>query len=287
MTDGDSPHIPRLDDNNWASWSMKIEAHLVRKKLWDMIEVTIPKKKSDGTEKTEEELKIETDKAMAGRDSSKMAECRAELILNVESSQLAHMSSSDPSAIWFELESVHRAHGFATALAYRRKFLSAKKNLKQSMRAWIGHIRHLAFEMRHAGITVTEMDMVLTLTMGLPASYDQLIIVFDSTPPGDLTIESVVARLINEETRQDSGRIHGRSGRAEEEEEDKPKKGFKDESLKVSVVTRCFFCRKTGHMRADCKEKKSWDAWKEKKGEEKEEAQAAIADDDDDDDFGF
>lgn len=158
-----------------------------------MVEVTILKKKSDGVEKTEVEMKAETDQAMAARNSDKMAECRAELILSVEPSQLAHMSSTDPSEIWFELESVHRSHGLATNLSYRRKFLSAKKSMKQSMRAWIGYIRHLAFEMRHAGVTVTEMDMILALTMGLPASYDPVVVAFDSMPPSDLTIEVVVA----------------------------------------------------------------------------------------------
>ena len=57
--------------------------------------------------------------------------------------------------------------------------------------------------------------------------------------------------------------------------------------MKVSVSTRCFFCGKAGHLRADCKEKKDWETWKEKKEEEKDEVQAAIAHDDDDDLFGY
>ncbi len=74
-----------------------------------------------------------------------MNEARAEIILRLEDSQLSHcLRSDDPRAIWLVLESVHRAAGFATSLALRRRFLTLKKG-SESMQAWIGKIQALGF----------------------------------------------------------------------------------------------------------------------------------------------
>ncbi|KAI0038685.1 hypothetical protein FA95DRAFT_1469218, partial [Auriscalpium vulgare] len=80
----------------------------------------------------------ELEKALAKRSASKMAEARSEMILRVEGSQLAHMRSRDPRQVWDSLRMVHRARGFATSLALRRSFLTARKKTTQRMVAWIG-----------------------------------------------------------------------------------------------------------------------------------------------------
>ncbi|KAF9020520.1 hypothetical protein BDZ89DRAFT_885601, partial [Hymenopellis radicata] len=54
-------------------------------------------------------------------DKSKLAKARAEMILHIEESQIAHMEFRDPREVWRNLESVHRAQGFATSLALRAR----------------------------------------------------------------------------------------------------------------------------------------------------------------------
>ncbi|KDQ22483.1 hypothetical protein PLEOSDRAFT_14575, partial [Pleurotus ostreatus PC15] len=103
--------------------------------------------------------------------------------------------------IWATLKRVHRAAGFATTLALRRQFLTAKKG-DEGMQAWISRVQGLAFRMEAAGINVADQDKILALTMGLPAAYSSDIINFDATPPELLTLNHVITRLLNEETRQ-------------------------------------------------------------------------------------
>ncbi|KAJ7364857.1 hypothetical protein DFH08DRAFT_681932, partial [Mycena albidolilacea] len=71
------------------------------------------------------------------RKAQKMVEARAEMLLRVDSGQLSHMWLKDPMEIWTNLRDVHRACSFATSLPLCRKFLTAKKNNKQTMQAWI------------------------------------------------------------------------------------------------------------------------------------------------------
>jgi hypothetical protein len=196
-----------------------------------------------------------------------MAQARAELILNVEPSQLAHMRSKDPMEIWNNLKQVHRARGFATALAMRRQFLTAKMGEDQSMQSWIGQIQTLAYIMEEANMPVSEQDKILALTMGLPKEFDPVIINFDATPTDQLTFDHVVTRLLNEETRQSSqnggftkeAAFFARTGRTKD----------------LSKVT-CFHCKKKGHYRSDCPELES-----DTKKDDKKSDTAASADADD------
>ncbi|KAJ6605865.1 hypothetical protein B0H10DRAFT_1657796, partial [Mycena sp. CBHHK59/15] len=80
----------------------------------------------------------ELETKVSKRNAQKMAEARAEMILRVDDGQLSHMRSRDPMEIWNDLRDVHRARGFATSLALRRKFLTVKKKEDQSMQSWIG-----------------------------------------------------------------------------------------------------------------------------------------------------
>jgi hypothetical protein len=98
--------------------------------------------------------------------------------------------------IWDMLKSDHHACGFATSLALHQKFLTMKKGVNQSMQSWIGEIRKQAFMMKEAEITVSNQDIILTLTIGLPSSYDAVIINFDSTPADQLMLDNVIAHLL-------------------------------------------------------------------------------------------
>jgi hypothetical protein len=56
--------------------------------------------------------------------------------------------------------------------------------------------------MEEAQIIVMDQDWILALMMGLPTSYDAVIINFDSTPADQLTLDHVITHLLNEETQQ-------------------------------------------------------------------------------------
>ncbi len=252
--------FPKLSVGNFAEWRVMMEAELTRRRLWtDIVEVEV-----DGDGKSESEILVELTTKLKGRDKQKMAEARAEMILRVDIGQLAHMDSKDPREIWGNLQTVHRAQGFATSLSLRRKFLTAKMLEGQGMESWVGQIRRMAKAMELAGIDVSDQDLILALTMGLPPSYENVIINFDATPPDQLTLSNVIVRLLNEETRQAS-LAPGHSEKDKEEEEDVAAIAFRNGKAKGNsrVDFICFFCDKPGHLKADCEERAKW--WKSKK----------------------
>ena len=87
----------KLNEENYGDWSMMMEAVLVRKQLWDI--VNGEKTRPMGSENS----------APVKSFIKKQAEAQAELVLAVESSQLLHLRNSDPAKIWEDLKNIHEA----------------------------------------------------------------------------------------------------------------------------------------------------------------------------------
>jgi hypothetical protein len=260
-----SIRFSRLNDSNYAEWSVRMEAVLICRGLWSFVKIYVPEITVDGTAKSASKIAEEYEALKKERDVSKMDEARAEMILRVEDGQISHMRSRDPLEIWETLERVHRASGFATSLALRRKFLTAKKLETQPMQAWIGLIQGLAFRMEQADISVSDQDRILALTMGLPTSYDTVIVNFDATPPNLLTPNHVITRLLNEETRQIASAEPLTTVKKEDDEAmavTAGKSGGKGTRINPDVI--CYFCEQKGHYRSECPEKVAWKKSKQK-----------------------
>src|SRR5882762_5022566 len=166
MATDDKTRFPPLNEDNYTEWSIRMEAELIRKSLWDNVQCEVS---VEG--KSPQEAEEIVTKWRGKRTQKKMAETCAEIILRVEDSQLAHIRTRDPEILWGNLQQVHRARGLATRLALRRKFLTSVKGA-DVMSAWIGRVKAMAFRLTEIGVAVTDEDQILALTMGLDASYE-------------------------------------------------------------------------------------------------------------------
>lgn len=240
----DKVTVPKLDNENYEVWRILMDALLTRKGLQDVATGVTPRP-TLGPNSTVTKAWVR-----------KNAEARAELILHVEVDQLPHMTSDEAATIWDELERVHRARGLATRLALRRKFLTAKKKNDLPMARWIADVRGLAFRLTNGGVTVDDEDIILVLTMGLPQSYDTLVVALDSTPSTQLTLEYVIQRLLNEEARHTVGNTEEGEEKVKSEAalstSTKPAK--RSEKTPLAHIT-CFNCGKKGHYQINCPDK--------------------------------
>ena len=171
-----------------------------------------------------------------------------------------------------------------TSLTLCWKFLTAKKSTVQSMQAWIGHIQSLAFCMEEAGIEVADQDQILALTMGLPDSYNPVIINFDSTASELLTLNHIIAHLLNEEARQSS---HAATTNEEDTCDEALAAVQKNRSRphatggNTSADIVCYLCDKKGHYKSECPQRKEWEKSKIKKYE----VAAVVLESDSDDEY--
>jgi hypothetical protein len=242
MAENSKSSVMKLNEENYGDWSMMMEAILVRKQLWDIV----------NGEKTRP-MGSENSAAVKGF-IRKQAEARAELVLAVESSQLPHLRNSDPAKIWEDLKNIHEARGLASRLALRRKFLWLSKAEDQPMQNWIATVRHTAFRLTQIGVEVSEEDFILVLTQGLPTAYETFVVSLDATDPSLLTSEHVISRLLNEEVRQLA------LNRDHEPQTTQKDTAFYVNSKKTPIERiTCFKCQKKGHYQSQCPQNKSGD----------------------------
>jgi len=239
-----------------------MEPLLVKRKCWaGIINTVVPNAEAKDEETVEKELAT----LLAKHNSTKPSEARAELILRVDDSQLAHMHSWDPREIWLTLLCIHCAAGFATSLALQRRFLTTKMGAKQMMQSWIGSVKTLAFRLEASGTAVSDQNIILAPTMGLPTAYNAIIINFDVTATELLTLEYVISRLLNEETRQESATDQIS---IKEEEPDKAmavSSGYCECCGPTDELT-CYFCDQKGHFKSECPNRLKWERYKKQPG---------------------
>ena len=226
----------KLADGNYFEWRIYMEAFLIRKQLLQVVNGTTRHPGgTEGSKKVQEFYR-------------KQAEARAEIILRVSPSQLAHCRNADPMVIWNDLANIHSSHGRSTIIALRRRFHRLRLERGESMSAYIARVRHLAFLLEEAKVAVSDDDLILGITSGLPHSYDSFLISLDATSDSNYTVNNVIARLINEYQRQ-----HQFPPRPQTT--DNPQT---DESMLVSEANArnnlahitCFACGQKGHFQS-------------------------------------
>ena len=215
---------------------MRMEAILVRDGFWDLVtgDETLPDSETD----------VKKKKAHVKRQ----AQCKAAIVLRVDDSQLSHMSNSDPKAIWDALKKVHRARGFGSRLQLRRNFITANMKDSQTMESWIGDVRSLANRLTAIEVGVSDEDIIVVLTAGLPPSYIPVVISFDAVDIDKLTLDFVITRLLNEEGRQQNSQPA-----AEVKTEDQDVAMRAEKGARPDVI--CYYCLESGHFASICPQK--------------------------------
>ncbi|KAI0365304.1 hypothetical protein BV20DRAFT_910587, partial [Pilatotrama ljubarskyi] len=73
-------HFPKLNNTNYVEWAMRMEADLIRRKLWDgIVEITLDSEVQDLVQWHEEYAKKKKKRSV-----QKMNEVRAEMIMQVD-----------------------------------------------------------------------------------------------------------------------------------------------------------------------------------------------------------
>ena len=124
-----APQIPKLDDSNYAEWSVFMRALLVRQGLYDLVAGTVTRPLGSPNSTAVRPWQKKNDTAVA------------EITLNLDPSQLPHAHALDAVKLWTDLEAVHQARGLGTRLSRRRDFFQMRKSDDQTMKAWIADVR--------------------------------------------------------------------------------------------------------------------------------------------------
>jgi len=132
--------------------------------------------------------------------------------------------------------------------AERIKFLMLCKSDEMSIQAWVAKVRRITFQLQEVGVDVSDKDIILALTLGLPLSYESFIISLNTTPPDQFTLDYVIVRLTNEEAQQQ----HGCGTAADSPDPSALATRAQCQNRTPLMNITCFYCGEKGHYQCDC-----------------------------------
>jgi hypothetical protein len=121
------------------------------------------------------------------------------------------------------------------------------------MSAYIARVRHIAFLLEEAEVKVTNDDIVLAITSGLPHSYNPFLISLNATADTNYTLPHIVTCLINEYQHQQNSN-HSRYTQTTKTTQTTGEAMAVADSVPRRDLTNimCFLCGKKGHYQINC-----------------------------------
>ncbi len=216
--------IEKLDGTNYHVWKFKMQLVLEDKELFGFI---------DGTD-----VKAEGSAEWVKRDKK----ARVTICLALSDSILAAVRSCETAlSVWEKLASIFESKSLVNRLFMRRKLLTMKMSEGDALSTHINSIKTLSEQLAAVGAQVSEEDLVMTLLMSLPSSYEHFITALESVSESELTYDYVVAKLMNYDLRKKENGAPSSNEAAL----------VMQQKSDVSKLT-CFYCKESGHFKRDC-----------------------------------
>jgi len=178
--------------------------------------------------------------------------------LSIEDSQIVHICKcGSAKEMWDELQKVHERANLSNKLYLMRRLYQAKLKPDQDMQNYIRSTLEIVERLRGIGEEIPDFHIAALLLSGLPDNYETLVTALDARPDDELTLEYVKGKLIDEYRRRSDS-----STTESDKLESALKTKFKGKAAGAGSTPRetreCFFCKKPGHLKNDCR------AWKAK-----------------------
>jgi hypothetical protein len=217
--------VERLDVDNYATWSIRLQAYLMVKGLWDAV-------------------------TGASQDATLNSKALAQIILHVKDHHLSTLMACDSAKkAWDLLKATYEAKSNARKLLLRRELTQLKMGVTEPLTVYASRARDLQTQLKAAGDDVKDNEVALQFLAGLPPAYGMMSTVLTAGEQ-ELKMDSMLPKLLQvEQLTMPSERPSEAALFA------KPGTGFgRNGSGREQRVEerQCFHCGKKGHLKRDC-----------------------------------
>lgn len=250
---GDDYKLPKLNGDNYHTWSIRARAALVQKRCWDAIEPGY------GTDMTENERK-------------KNDEALTLLFLIVEDTFLDDIGECVRARdAWNSLKDMHTKYGLLHVLQLMKDFFNVTMKPNETVKSYLGRLMEIHRKLSNGGYAFTDREVALVMLIGLPKSYEALIINLEKDEE-NLGTAIVKSKLLVEEKRisrndryetetPEERALHTKNFNLASKKQIQgkttkkwlPKKSDEGD-LSRRKATKCFSCGEWGHISRNCDE---------------------------------
>uniref|UniRef100_A0A2M4CV35 Putative pol polyprotein n=1 Tax=Anopheles darlingi TaxID=43151 RepID=A0A2M4CV35_ANODA len=218
--------VPRLSNDNYASWSFKVQMLLQREDVWHAVEGNKPETVTTAWTKANTKAK-----AIIG--------------LHIEDDQITLIRDcEDAKSAW---EALKKFHDNVSEVYLLKKLTSLTLAEGQSMEQHLSTFSELIQRIGASGESIPRKWQVAMLLCSLPPSYDPLTTAIELTNINELTVESVKSKLLAEAEKRKE-----RAGNIESENEKAMRSEVFHRNKKPAGVV-CYNCNKPGHLKRNCR----------------------------------
>lgn len=229
--------VERLDVENYATWSIRMQAYLMVKGLWDAV--------------TGDTVEPAVDK-----------KALAQIILHVKDHHLPTLVPCTTSKIaWDTLKATYQAKTNARKLLLRRELTQLKMGATEPLSVYAARARDIQTKLGSAGDEVRDQEVALQFLAGLPPAYGMISTVLTAGDQ-ELKIETMLPKLLQVEQltqpteRPSEAALYAKPGSGSGGARGYGNRGKTDKQSKHGDSRTCFYCGKKGHLKSDCFKKK-------------------------------
>ena len=175
---------------------------------------------------------------------------------------------------WNQLEEVYQAKSNARKLQLRKELIQLKMGASEPLTKYVARAKELQDQLRAAGHEVADQDVAWSVLAGLPADYDTVVTILETTTEHDMSLDDILPKLLQVEQRQQKerptdtaliaqpnggygGGKPGKYGHGKFPGSKPGSKGAGNGSGSKREDRTCYYCGKRGHISTDCRKKKS------------------------------
>lgn len=178
-------NIEPLRSDNYHTWKFRMQMLLTEKGVDHMIEMEF---------KEENCTETEAEKKQAAKRKDDL--CKNLIVQCVHDSQIDIIRGKKTGhAMWKCLESLYEQKGLSGQLYLKRKLMSLKLNEGEDLEEFMLKFDNVLYQLKATGADVNDKDIVCTLLMALPKSFETMVTIIENLPADELNLDLVKGKL--------------------------------------------------------------------------------------------
>lgn len=252
----DKYRIPLFEGNNFDDWKFRMEVYLEDLDLLDFAEVKFSDKDEVKLSENETAETREQKEKLFENWRKRDRKCKSEIVQRISDEYLEYVKGK-PTAydMWSTLQKVFARKGIANQLYLRKNLLLMKFDpSEETMVKYFLRFDKLIRDLRLAGATLVELDIVCHLLLTMPPEYDVVVTAIETLSEDKLTVEFVKSRLLDEERKRESADTLGKdiSSHSLGACAGEKVSNFVAAANNKQKSVFCYFCGKQGHKKPQC-----------------------------------
>lgn len=247
------PQPPKYDGEDFMVWRIQMEAYLIGKEIFGVVQELKPQNILRATATVEEKKERDTERQLFEKVDKVV---KSILLLSLDAKTVRLIASCNTSKeIWDRLCALHEQKSNASKITLQKEFFDLQMKYEEKVSEYVARAESLYYRLIDVGVSgISEQTLTSRIVCGLPKRFVNFMSRWADVPEKQQTVDNLLSKLSAEESLllqffkprvRDEKAYVGESSTQNERRDDNRSKTSKT----------CWKCGKDGHIRRFCRSK--------------------------------